>query len=147
MLDCVKQSSTDGRDFDWQAIDAISSSATYQNGDTQSCSYGGDPKKAGVILRELPQKDGSVALDGVCATRVHCNPKEQTPIAVCLPKSIGNAPSDFVCPQALDCVKAQFGFQKAKEKVEFAARPHGGTPAQTVSNSNGSTHSGGGQNR
>jgi hypothetical protein len=114
MLDCVKQSSTDGRDFDWQMIDSISTTATYSNGDTQSCVYGGDEQKAGVILRAIPQKDGAAQLDGICATRVHCNPAEASPFAVCLPKRTGDAPSDFVCPQALDCVKSKFPLQKPK---------------------------------
>lgn len=143
---CVAEASADGRDFDWQTA-PVSTRATRKNGDGLSCSYNNldGTQTAGLILRDTPNPKGGVIVDGICASRVNCKPELKPSVVACAPRRVGDSPEDFVCPQAVDCVSEKVSLDKPK--VEVAARPHGGTPAQTVSNSSGSTHSGSDQKR
>jgi hypothetical protein len=138
---CAESKAKD-KSFSWSRAKLYPTS-TREPGDKMACKYASEIEPR-MIVRQAKVESKWVR-DAVCASSVQCNPKAADVVAVCKPRAANLDKLEIQCPSAMDCVAERFPLDKPK--VEVAARPHGGTPAQTVSNSTGSTHSSGDQKR
>ena len=138
---CAREASSPEKLFSWTKA-KVSASSTRNPGDGMACRHS-NPIEPRALVR-AKDKDWKQA-DAVCASTVTCDPKIGDQVAVCKPRKANLSTYEIECPSAMDCVAERFPLDKPK--VDVAARPHGGTPAQTVSNSSSSTHSTGDQKR